>query len=139
MTHRVEELNQAERAWIANLLAELQAEGVEIERDALSQYFHRLRAGWFATRRRKRPDPNPIINRTGAGLGELLIQNLDLKWVVVTDEHGTEMAVHGDVGDIVLFPMNAVGKRWVDDDRVSLAAFIDEASRSVQDVRASQQ
>ena len=139
MTHRVDELNQAERAWIANLLAELQADGVEIERDALSQYFAQRRAGWFATRRRKRPDPNPIINRTGAGLGEWLVQNLGLRWVVVTDEHGTEMAVHGDVGDIVLFPMNAVGKRWVDDDRASLAAFIDEAARSVQGVRAAQQ
>ena len=119
------------------MLAELHADGVEIERDALSQYFDRLRHGWFATRRRKRPDPNPIINRTGAGLGELLIKALGLRWVVVTDEYGTEMAVHGDAGNIVLFPMNAVGKRWVDDDRASLAAFIDEASRSVRDVRAS--
>jgi hypothetical protein len=139
VAHRVDELNQAERAWIANLLAELQADGVGIERDALSRYFGQLRAGWFATRRRKRPDPNPIINRTGAGLGELLIHSLGLRWVVVTDEHGTEMAVHGDVGDIVLFPMNAVGKRWVDDDRASLGAFIDQASQSVRDVLASQQ
>jgi hypothetical protein len=138
VTHRVDELNEAERAWLASLLAELHAEGVEIERDSLSQYFDRQRHGWFATRPRKRPDPNPIINRTGAGLGELLIQSSDLRWVVITDEYGTEMAVHGEVGDILLFPMNAVGKRWVDDDRVTLAAFVDEASRSVQDVRASQ-
>jgi hypothetical protein len=138
VTHRVDEPNEAERAWLASLLAELHVEGVEIERDSLSRYFDRQRHGWFATRPRKRPDPNPIINRTGAGLGELLIQSSDLRWVVITDEYGTEMAVHGEVGDILLFPMNAVGKRWVDDDRVTLAAFVDEASRSVQDVRASQ-
>lgn len=138
MTQRVDELNEAERAWIASLLAELHANRVEIERDSLSEYFDRLRHGWFATRPRKRPDPNPIINRTGAGLGDLLVRSLGLRWAIVTDEYGTEMAVHGDVGDILLFPMNAVGKRWVDDDRVSLAAFIDEASRSVLEVRAAQ-
>lgn len=138
MTQRVDELNEAERAWIASLLAELRAEGVEIDRDSLSQYFDRQRHGWFATRPKKRPDPNPIVNRTGAGLGELLSQALGLRWVIVTDEYGTEMAVHGDVGDIVLFPMNAVGKRWDDDRHVSLAAFFDEASRSVLEVRAAQ-
>lgn len=138
MTQRVDELNEAERAWIASLLAELHANRVEIERDSLSEYFDRLRHGWFATRPRKRPDPNPIVNRTGAGLGDLLVRSLGLRWAIVTDEYGTEMAVHGDVGDILLFPMNAVGKRWVDDDRVSLAAFIDEASRSVLEVRAAQ-
>ena len=137
MTQRVDELNEAERAWIASLLAELHANRVEIERDSLSEYFDRLRHGWFATRPRKRPDPNPIVNRTGAGLGDLLVRSLGLRWAIVTDEYGTEMAVHGDVGDILLFPMNAVGKRWVDDDRVSLAAFVDEASRSVLEVRAA--
>jgi hypothetical protein len=137
MTQRVDELNEAERAWIASLLAELHADRVEIERDSLSEYFDRLRHGWFSTRRRKRPDPNPIVNRTGAGLGDLLVRSLGLRWAIVTDEYGTEMAVHGDVGDILLFPMNAVGKRWVDDDRGSLATFIDEASRSVLEVRAA--
>ena len=138
MTQRVDELNEAERAWIAGLLGELHADGVEIARDSLSQYFDRQRHGWFATRPRKRPDPNSIINRTGAGLGELLIQSCGLRWVIVTDEYGTEMAVHGEVGDILLFPMNAVGKRWGDDDRVSLAAFVDEASRSVREVREAE-
>ena len=139
MTQKVEELNQAERAWIATLLGELQSEHVEIERDAISRYFDQARRDWFETKPRKRADPNPIINRAGAGLGEVLIRSLGLRWVVLTDEYGTEMAAHSEVGDIVLFPMNAVGKRWLDDDRASLAAFIDEASRSVRDVLASQQ
>jgi Domain of unknown function (DUF3806) len=32
--------------------------------------------------------------------------------VVVSDEHGTEMAVHREAGDVLVFPANLVAKRW---------------------------
>src|SRR5262245_56372508 len=34
-----------------------------------------------------------------------------MRWVVVTDEHGTDIAVHGAPGDVLVFPTSVIGKR----------------------------
>jgi Domain of unknown function (DUF3806) len=36
----------------------------------------------------------------------------DLSWVVATDEHGTEIALHEQPGQILIYPTNLVAKRW---------------------------
>ena len=40
------------------------------------------------------------------------VDDLGLAWVVATDEHGTEIAVHGEPGDVLIYPTNLVAKRW---------------------------
>jgi hypothetical protein len=58
-------------------------------------------------------DPNVFINIIGLTFGQLLSTALQLNWAVVTDEHGTDLALHHAMPEIVLFPTNLVAKRWV--------------------------
>lgn len=69
-------------------------------------------------------DPNPLINRIGSGLGEQLVRRAGLRWVVASDAQGTEIAVHGQPGDILLYPTNIVAKRWVANEYGFLPALV---------------
>ena len=57
-------------------------------------------------------DPNSMINAFGITFGQHFVDHLSMAWSVVTDAHGTEMAVISQPGDIVVFPPNFVGKRY---------------------------
>jgi hypothetical protein len=61
-------------------------------------------------------DPNPMINAFGITFGQYFVDHLSMAWSVVTDAHGTEMAVTSQPGDIVVFPPNFVGKRYASKD-----------------------
>ena len=106
----IAEMNQAERDWIASLTAPLA--GVAADPQQLSDHFEAQRAAWFALPDAERPDPHPLINATGAALGDLLAAGLGLRWVVATDEYGTEAAVYREANEVLLYPMNLVAKRW---------------------------
>lgn len=115
MEQRIEEINAAEAAWLQQLLDELLAQGVNpVDIHALGRYYDTTYATWAAADPSLREDPNAVVNRVGAGLGEHLRTRLPLRWVVVTDEYGTDMCVHGQPGDVVIAPMSMVGKRWSD-------------------------
>ncbi len=60
----------------------------------------------------ERHDPNHIINAVGMVIGEHLIAELGLQWVLATDEYGTELAVHGEPNNVLVFPANLVGMRF---------------------------
>ncbi len=106
----IAEMNQAERDWIASLTAPLA--GVAADPQRLSDHFEAQRAAWFALPDAERPDPNPVINAAGAALGDLLARAFGLRWVVATDEYGTEAAVYREANEVLLYPMNLVAKRW---------------------------
>ena len=53
-----------------------------------------------------------MINVLRAGVRQVLVDELGLDWAVVTDKHGTEIAVHGQPGDLLVFPPNLVAKRF---------------------------
>jgi hypothetical protein len=64
---------------------------------------------------------NAIVNATGAAFGQLLVNTAGFRWVVVSDEHGTEMAIIALEGtaDVVVYPMNLVAKRYETKERAS--------------------
>jgi hypothetical protein len=72
-------------------------------------------AAWFTDWRARpageRDDPNVFDNAFGLAFGQHLVDTLGLEWAIVTDEHGTEIAVHGQPGDVLVFPPNLVAKR----------------------------
>lgn len=109
----ITELNDAERAWVAECLASL--EGADGDIVALGAAYDEALRGWSATAEAPadRPDPNDLINRLGIGFGEHVRRQIGLTWVVASDEYGTELALHGQPGDILLYPANLVAKRWV--------------------------
>ncbi len=55
---------------------------------------------------------NAIINLVGVGVGQYLVSELALEWSVVVDEFGTDLAVTGQPGNIVVTPTSLVAKRW---------------------------
>ena len=67
---------------------------------------------WYSNHQRGSEDPNPLINAFGIAFGEYLIDNLDLRWILVKEKRTTEIALHGEPGEILLFPPNLVAKRY---------------------------
>jgi len=115
MEQRILEINAGETAWLGQLIGELTERGIAyLDIHALGRYYDEAAAAWAATDPADREDPNGIVNRTGAGLGEHLRTRLPLRWVVVTDDLGTDLVVHGQPGNVVLPPMVMVAKRWYD-------------------------
>ena len=107
---RIEELNEAELGWVAEhvalarTLTEATDEGAPTP-DALDA----LWADWL-----EHGDPqeaNDVINIVGLAFGQRLVDDLGMRWVAATDEHGTEVAVHHPAGDALVMPPNLVAKR----------------------------
>ena len=79
-------------------------------------------------------DPNPLIQALGIALGQHLVDEHRLDWVVATDPLGTEMAVYGKVGELLVYPLNLVAKRWQRTEGaflVALAAAMDADVRKL--------
>jgi hypothetical protein len=57
---------------------------------------------------------NGVINAVGVAFGQHLVDGAGLKWVIATDQHGSELAVYGlpGAGDVLVYPANFVAKRW---------------------------
>ena len=117
----IEAPNDAELAWIRSNLdvaKRLTAIHTGEERDALpdarllDEVFAAWLREWTATPGEERDDPNAYINAVGLAFGQSLVDALGLEWAVVTDEYGTEIAVRGQPGDLLVFPTNLVAKRF---------------------------
>lgn len=52
-----------------------------------------------------------VVEILGAILGNRLVDDFDMEWVVVNDEYGTDYAVRGKVIDVMAFPFSTVLKR----------------------------
>jgi hypothetical protein len=81
-------------------------------------------------------DPNPVINAFGIAFGQYLVDQLQMTWVVASDQHGTEMAVHGQPGDILVYPPNLVAKRYTARETVFFAALFTEFQSQIKIVRS---
>ncbi|WP_116946953.1 DUF3806 domain-containing protein [Jiangella endophytica] len=132
----ITELDDAERAWVAERLALLgRADGDIV---ALGAAYDAALRGWTSVPPEERPDPNELINRLGVGFGEHVRRRAGLAWVVASDEHGTELALHGQPGDVLLYPANLVAKRWVAGETgvlPDLAAALIEQVTSIREQR----
>lgn len=107
-------LGTEERERIAGALAALEAAGVDLDDlEAIGRAVDDALAGWLAQPDATRPDPHDLIDRLGIGIGEHLVRRTDLRWSVVTDAFGTDLAVQEGRGGFVVVPMNLVAMRWL--------------------------
>jgi hypothetical protein len=69
---------------------------------------------WMASEPSGAREINDVINAVGVTFGEFLVENAGLRWVIATDEHGSDLAVFGlpGKGDVLVYPANLVAKRW---------------------------
>lgn len=98
---------------------------------ALDRAWSAWLAQWESTPAETREDPNPFINAVGIALGQHLVDALGLRWVIVTDQYGTEVAVHGDPGNVLIFPPNLVGKRFASRTTGFIAPLIEQVCADI--------
>ena len=134
----VEALNDAERGWITQHPDRPHAAGVDAgDARHLGAYYDTLLTRWLAVPDSQRTDPNPDINLIGLGLGAHLVDRTGIQWAVASDGTGTEIALHGQPGDILIYPTNAVAKRWVAHKIGSLPDFADATSQAITRIQAA--
>ena len=143
MAQRISELNDAERAWIDDNVAAARryvedaghpVDGKPLDPAALDAAWSFWLEAWPVGEE----DPNPVVNALGMALGQYLVDRLGLAWKLVEDEFGTEVAVQGEPGDVLVFPPNLVAKRL---DTRSVGFFVPVAGQieqRVAELRAAQ-
>jgi hypothetical protein len=135
---RPEPLDAAEQDWIRDNLSQLTDAGVDIhDAGQIGAHYDHLLAHWLSSGDDDRSDPNPDINLIGIGLGQHFVARMGLEWGAVTDPAGTEISVHGQPGDILIYPTNAVAKRWVAQEAGFIPDFVTRAVHSIIQVRSA--
>ncbi len=106
--------NEGELAWIADHLERAWAMAEKYGGGATTPLgkLDGLWSSWTEALRESGDDPNPLINMVGIAFGQHLVDEAGLTWVIATDEHGTELAVHGQANGTLVYPCNLVAKRW---------------------------
>jgi hypothetical protein len=139
MTPRIEPLGDGERKWIEahlRIARSFVAEYAQVETETLPTP-EALDGAWSAWLAQwERHDPNHIINAVGMAIGEHLIAELGLAWVLATDEYGTELAVHGEPNNVLIFPANLVGKRFESRTTNFIAPLLKQMCEDVRRLRA---
>jgi Domain of unknown function (DUF3806) len=69
-------------------------------------------------------DINTVVNGIGIAFGQHLADLAQLDWVIAIDANGSDLALLGQPGDIVIFPANTIAKRLAAGQR----GFIQELS-----------
>src|SRR5215471_14332344 len=96
MKQKIDTPNESERAWISeqvqNATDFIATFSPEHERGplslgALDRAFGEWIKSWAAE---NTTEANRIINCVGIAFGWFLVEHLGLKWVIATDEHGTD-------------------------------------------------
>jgi len=122
---RIEPLNDAERQWVAENVAEAtRTFGGNLTVEALDDLWARLL-------RDDPDDPNPGLNMVGLALGHLLAERLGISWVALTDAQGTDIAVRGRA-EFTVFPTNFVAKRYAGGETGFIAPAFSEMVRTAE-------
>lgn len=108
-------LGERDRERVATALAALSEGGVDVgDLDALGAAYDTTYTEWRAAGKRSREDHDLIVERFAIGLGEHLTRHTDLRWRIVTDVFGTDLAIADRrEGDFVVVPGNLVAARWM--------------------------
>jgi hypothetical protein len=138
MKQRIEALNEDEAAWITQnveiakkLVAAYAGEASQLDPAALD----RAGVGWSAHGEDDRVEPNVLANALGIAFGQYLVQTLHMTWAVVTDEHGTDIAVRGAPSDMLVFPTAATAKRIANGDLPFFTDLYEQLSSDIAKIR----
>lgn len=132
----IEPPNEAEMAWIAENLDVARSlvagpAGGPLDPASLDEAL----LDWSRQDQAARIEPNALANALGLAFGQWLVERLGMRWAVVTDEHGTDIAVHGSPSDILIFPTTAVAKRIENEDAPFFKDLYRQMSEDVGRIR----
>ncbi|QGQ20390.1 DUF3806 domain-containing protein [Cellulomonas sp. JZ18] len=132
--HTVDELNPAERIWLAQqrtLVADLCDDPADPA--AVAALFDRVRTQWAQAE--ERPDHRPLADAFGVALGDLVVARAPaLRWAAVSDRFGTEIVLAHDEPEVLVYPLASVAQYWED---ARPGWFTDQVERLVQTVRTA--
>jgi hypothetical protein len=141
---RIEDLNDAEREWLASCIngaRELVAaySPADVSRPIDAGVLDRTYAAWLATGETDTDRINQVINAIGFAFGQLLADAVGFRWVVAADQYGCEMALLAlpGRGDVLVYPSNMVAKRWQSRETMFLAPLFGVITQQVRDVEAN--
>ncbi|MEM9353945.1 MAG: DUF3806 domain-containing protein [Planctomycetota bacterium] len=80
--------------------------------DELKQYDEAFQA-WQRSPDRRHSDED-VINIVGAYLGQRMVRDFGMEWVLVTDKYGRDYAVRHKTSELMSFPFSSVMKRIED-------------------------
>lgn len=111
---RISAVSDGEQRRIDAGLAALAAEGIDVDDlGSLGAAYDAALAAWHQTSKRHREDGGIVTERFAIGIGEHLSRTTDLRWSLVRDAFGTDLAVAGGKDDFVVVPSNLVTLRWL--------------------------
>jgi len=119
MEQKIDPLTNNEEAWVTTQLenaARLVGEyspsdaGQPLTLAALDRAY----AAWVTSGPSDGNQIDAIINAVGLAFGCFLVDQVGFKWVIATDQYGTDMAIYAlpGTGDVLVYPANFVAKRW---------------------------
>ena len=127
----ITELIDDDADWVDSLVKTLDTLGVSTEPAELDDFLEHARRTWTLAG----SDPMPLINLVGAGVGHHLATHLGLRWVYVTDKRGSRLALYGDSKKTLVFPLDAVARRWAGEPG-SLPQYVYATSAAITQIRA---
>lgn len=139
MKARLSKPNRAEYDWISENVATVQSLVTQLDdaRNEIDPAALDLAYGsWIEHHDRESDDPNPMINAFGLALGQALVDELGLSWVVASDGQGAEIAIHGQPGNVLVYPTNLVAKRYAGEEREFFEPLFRAMCREIQSVRS---
>jgi hypothetical protein len=109
----LEPLTVAEVDWVRSSIAGLAEQDVRLgDIDDLGRHYDEMLNTWLRLPDGRRTDPNAIINQIGLAFGQYVGDQARLDWVVATDDHGTEIALHRERGNVLIYPVDLISQRW---------------------------
>lgn len=71
----------------------------------------------------------------GIVLGDALVQELGMEWVMVEDQHGRDPAVRVPGTTVILFPLTMISKRVERGEKVDVFSLFNQIADKLEDVR----
>lgn len=112
MNPTIAELTDKNKQQIANFLCkgkEICKKYIDIDKEIAAFQLDEVFSKWSAEKANFSSED--IANGLGAVFGDKIVRELEFKWKLVTDEHGTEYALVEEYTGSVIFPINSVWKR----------------------------
>jgi hypothetical protein len=143
MSQTISELTEKENTWVAEQVEAANKfvdsfSPTDSEKPLNLASLDRAFKAWIATEPSDVDRINDVINAVGIAFGRFLVEGAGLRWVIATDEGGSDLAVFGLPGtaDVLVYPANLVAKRWERRETDFLVKLYGEISGEVRSLRA---
>lgn len=132
MTHSVSELPEderlrieAQRKWVRDHYIQDPIGSYSSLQGKLSVLNTILRQGWVCA------NETIKLQSLGVAFGDALAQQLEMEWVQVTDEYGTDPALRLPGTSVISFPLTSISKRIERGEFVDVYELFESAYRTI--------